>query len=141
LRNPTHTVPDFLDIASGQLGNQTCNNYVNASNEWANRPKVDVSRLLAIFASIRISSKDYIDDALDRDRYLTKRFVDDLEKLDDKLLLLFFDSVDCSPKAIQTWILVQAQESSCLSSSACSHNREILGNEVCAPPWNVMIST
>jgi hypothetical protein len=105
LRNPAHTIPDFLDIASRQLGDQACNNYARASHHWTNRPKVEVKGLLAKFARISISAKDSIDDAFDRDRYLAEHFLNDLAKLDDKPLLLFFDSVDCSTKAIQTWLL------------------------------------
>ncbi len=54
LRNPTQTIPDFLDIASRHLGDQACPDYSNASREWTSRPKVEVKGLLAKFASIRI---------------------------------------------------------------------------------------
>ncbi len=36
---------------------------------------------------------------------LTSHFLNDLAKLNDKLLLFFFDSVDCTTKKTQTWLL------------------------------------
>ncbi len=103
--NQPRAVPDFLHSACGLLG-QSCDCYYTEYQNWLNRPKtVGVQRLLALFSHINISLKDSSFDLQDRDRNLTRKFVEDLSKLDDKPLLLLFDHVDKATPQIQTWLM------------------------------------
>src|SRR5229473_6928789 len=105
MQNPALTIRDFLDIACSQLGNQSFIQYNAAYQAWIAQPKVGITKLLAIFSRINISAKDSQYDPYEGERYLTKQFVNDLSKLDDKLLLLIFDSVDCSNNSFKTWLI------------------------------------
>ncbi|SRR6266566_6785304 len=105
LRNQIHAVPDILHMACGQLGARYCEGYYAAHLAWTNRLKVGFERVLAIFSYLNVSNKDTIDEARHRDRYLTAQFVNDLGKLDDKLILLLFDSIDNANDSMQTWLM------------------------------------
>jgi hypothetical protein len=90
LRNRVHTIPDILQIASSQLGSRICDNYFAAYETWITRP---------------ISTGESIEDIHSRNRHLTDCFLKDLGKLDDKPLLLLFDSVNSAKKSTQTWLM------------------------------------
>jgi hypothetical protein len=106
LRNPAHTVPDFLHSICGQLRGHTYDYYYAAYQEWLNRPKkVGVQQLLALFSRISISVKDSISDLHERDLHLTMQFIRDLSKFRDKPVLLLFDSVSSATGCIQTWLM------------------------------------
>lgn len=90
LRNPVYTVPDVLQIASNQLGSQVRDSYSTAYEAWMNHP---------------ISPDTNIKDINYKSLYLTSHLVQALGKLEDRLLLLFFDSVDNATKRMQTWLM------------------------------------
>jgi hypothetical protein len=106
MRSPTHTVPDFLHSACGQLGSQNYTSYYTAYQDWLSRPKtVGILKLLALFSHINISLKDSDSDLHQRDLHLTTHFVKDLIKLDATPVLFLFDSVNEATEYIQSWLM------------------------------------
>ncbi|HEY6541993.1 MAG TPA: hypothetical protein VIZ18_13705 [Ktedonobacteraceae bacterium] len=81
------TVPDILNQACDQFGDQCCDGYYAAEQAWINRPKVDVKGLTTTFSRVGIFAKDGVDDARDKARSLTTAFARDVSKLSDKPLL------------------------------------------------------
>lgn len=105
LRYSMLTVPDILHAAYGQLDATGSSEYLTAYQKWTTRPRVSIERVLSIFSFFRISVKDSLDEIRQRDLDLTTQFVRDLATLSDKLLLLFFDTVDYADKSIQIWLV------------------------------------
>ena len=108
LRNSLYVVPDILHMACSFLDKKNENkfdSYFAAHQEWSNRPQVKAQGIYAIASSLRISGKSGPDQSQARDLDLTRQFVKDLSKLDDKLLLLMFDSVSESKEAMQMWLM------------------------------------
>ena len=105
LRNRLHTVPDILHMTCGQLGTKNCDGYYAAHQALINRPKLGVEPIRALLSFFSISPKVSSDDTHYRNRHLTAWFVNDLGKLDDKLLLLLFDSVNNATESLQTWLM------------------------------------
>lgn len=105
VRNQNYSIPDFLHMACGQLGNQTCKNYYSAHQTLINRPKVEVKNCPIWFSRLNIAAKNNIDDAHQRDLYLTTQFVNDLNDLQDRPMLLVFDSVNNADVSIQEWLM------------------------------------
>ena len=105
LRNQTHTVPDYLHSLCGQLGGQSNSHYFAAYQKWLNRPKqVGMQQLLALFSRVTISIKDSSSDLHERDIHFTAQFTKDLSQLEDKALLLLFDSVNHATEDTQAWL-------------------------------------
>ncbi len=117
-----HTVPDLLSQTCAQFGNQGCDGYYAADLVWVNRPKVEAKNPAGTFSYVHIPTRDDIDVAHRRDRILTKQFVRDVGQLDDKPLLLLFDSVDRASEEIRTWLM----EVLLVSLSRVDHVRAVI---------------
>ena len=99
------TISDILNVACIQFGAKSCNGYYAAHQEQSNRPKTAVEDALTHYASLDIS-KNKADEAHYRgDHYLVEKFVNDMDNLNDKLLLLLFDSINNAIGSIQTWLM------------------------------------
>ena len=89
LRNTVYTVPHILHMACGLLGPEYFNCYYAAYHEWISRSQAKVES----------------DDAQSRDLHLTTQFMEGVGLLNDKPLLLLFDSVDIGCKNVQIWLM------------------------------------
>src|SRR6266566_8495384 len=105
LRNRMHTVPDILHMASSLLEVKNFDGYFAAHREWSNRPQVKAEGVYAFVSSLKITGRGSADEAQARDRDLTTQFVKDLDKLNDRLLLLLFDSVNEAAESMQIWLM------------------------------------
>jgi hypothetical protein len=105
VRNQMYTVPDILQMACSQFGSEGFINFDAAQKAWTNRPKVSIANVFALFASLSVSAKDSSDDTHNRDRHLTNEFVKDVRAFTDKVMVLFFDSVDSATENIQDWLM------------------------------------
>lgn len=102
MRNHMYAVPDILDMACSFLDSKNFDSYHATHKEW--------SSLLRLRGQSRSNQTD-ADMEQDisiqlqaRDRDITLQFVQDLSKLDDKLLLLLFDSVSNANEYMQAWL-------------------------------------
>jgi hypothetical protein len=105
LRNAAHTICDILHMTCAQLDGLTPSYYSSAYQEWINRPKVGIQQLYAIFSHVYISAKNSSSDLRLRENSLVTAFIKDLKTLNDKPLLLFFDSVERADESIQIWLM------------------------------------
>lgn len=105
LRNAAHTICDILHMTCAQLDGLTSNYYYSAYQEWIDRPKVGLEHLYAIFSRVYISAKNSSSDLRLRENHLVTAFIKDLKTLNDKPLMLFFDSVDRADESIQIWLM------------------------------------
>ncbi len=105
LRNTAHTTHDILHMICAQLNGLTSDYYYSAYQEWINRPKIGIQQLYAIFSHVHISAKNSANDLRQGENSLLTAFIKDLNTLDDKPLLLFFDSVDRADESIQIWLM------------------------------------
>ena len=104
LRNRIYSVSDILDMAYEQLGSKYCSNYYKAAQELVSDNKTDITRILTDFSSFTTSFGSNNDTRKREDR-LTTQLVLDFSKMQDKPLILFFDTVDNATEQIQTWLL------------------------------------
>jgi hypothetical protein len=103
LRNRTYAVPDILNIACEQLGPKVCYNYYTAYQQLTKHPNSNITRFLSDFSYVDASVEAY-NDIQKRDDRLTTQLMLDLSKLQDKPLVLFFDSVNNASEQVQAWL-------------------------------------
>lgn len=104
LRHRIYSVSDILSMAYEQLGSKYCGNYYRTSQEQASYNKLDITQVLTEFSSFT-TSLDSNNDARKKEDRLTTQLVLDFSKMNDKPLLLFFDTLDAATEQIQTWVL------------------------------------
>jgi hypothetical protein len=132
LRYQFHNVPEIIDLACSQFDQQCFEEgYYTADQAWINRPKVKVKGLHTIFSHVDIAARDGIDDARDRDRFLTTQFVKDVGKLSDRPLLLLFDSIDKANEAIKMWLM----EMLLVKLSRLDHVRVVVAGRFLPDPY------
>ena len=100
MRNRMYAVPDILGMACDFLGLEHFDFYSAASSEWKSRPQRETQRSQSNQGTEQNISRY----TQARDRDLTLKFVRDLSKLDDKLLLFLLDSVNNANKYVQSWL-------------------------------------
>ena len=100
MRNRMYDVPDILHMACNSLNSNNFDFYYAAYREWNSRLKMKPRRSQAR-PSIE---QDIPEDTQGRDLDLTVQFIRDLSKLDDKLLLFLFDSVNNANDYMQSWL-------------------------------------
>lgn len=101
MRNRMYAVPDILDIACSFLDSKNFDSYHAAHREWS-------SLLRGQSWSNQTDANMELDISIHtqaRDRDITMQFVQDLSKLNDKLLLLLFDSVSNASEYMQMWLV------------------------------------
>lgn len=103
LRNRTYAVPDILNIACEQLGPKICHNYYIAYQQLTKHPNSNITRFLSDFSYVDASIEAY-NGIQKRDDRLTTQLMLDLSKLQDKPLVLFFDSVNNASEQAQEWL-------------------------------------
>ena len=105
LRNKMHTIPDILRMICCQVGLKNCDSYFSTQQTFNQDPKfkLGMKHVLNIFSIINSVTK--YEDIRRRDLQLMTQLVNDLSQLDDKPLLLLFDSVNNADESIQTWFM------------------------------------
>ena len=105
MRNPIHSISDILHMAYEQLGAKNCSNYYNTMQEISHSTKLEgnLSLILTNYAS-RNTSTILLNDTHTMDDRLTTQLLLDFSKLNDKPLILFFDTVDIATEQIQLWL-------------------------------------
>lgn len=105
LRNRMFTIPDILNMACNLLDVKNFDGFYAAHREWSNRLHVKAEKVYAIASSLKIIGGGGSDEAQARDRELTTQFVKDLVKINDRSLLLLFDSVNEATESMQMWLM------------------------------------
>jgi AAA ATPase domain len=105
LRNTQQTIIIHLHNACGQLGRSDFPTFDGAYTDWINQPQIQVRGLSALFSIISARSRSEEDVVTRVIPHLTRCFVDDLRRLDDRLLVLIFDQVDDAASETQTWLM------------------------------------
>ena len=109
LRYRLHGVLEILKMACDFIGMQNCKGYNTAYQVWLSQSrsrsnlKAEVTR--RIFSFFHLSRKESPDDPHYRDMDLTQQFVNDISVLQDKPLLLLFDSVNNANESVQQWLM------------------------------------
>lgn len=100
MRNRMYAVPDILHMACNSFDSDNFDFYHASYHEWNSQRKAKPRRS----QTQQIMEQDVPEEIQERDRNLTFEFVRDLSKLDDKLLLFLFDSVNNASEYMQTWL-------------------------------------
>ena len=105
-RNPVDSVSDILNMISKQLGAEHCNNYHKAIQEMTSHSKGtgNLTHVLTDFASFSTSNA-LLNDIHIREERLTTQILLDLSTLNDKPLVLFFDTVNQASDQMQLWLI------------------------------------
>ena len=121
LSNRIYSVSDILNMTSEQLGSNQCRNYSKASQELASYNKSDLTHILTEFSCFNTALNSNEETRKREDR-LTTQLVLDFSKLNDKPLLLLFDSVDNAAEQIQIWL----QKTFLMKVSLLAHVRTVV---------------
>ena len=70
-----------------------------------NQTRVEVHGIRAFFSSFRIALKENTDNIYYRDLDLASQFIKDAAKMNDRLLLLLFDSANSTSEHMQAWLM------------------------------------
>lgn len=109
LRNRMYEVPEILDMACNSIGMEHCENYSAVRQKWIsqsmNQTRVEVHGIRAFFSSFRIALKESADNTYYRDLDLASHFIKDVTKMNDRLLLLLFDSANSTSEHMQAWLM------------------------------------
>lgn len=105
VRNKADTISDVLQLACSQFGPKSCDNYEAADQLWTNQPRVKMEHMFLLFSFFNTSARSSLDEDRHKGHYLTTQFLKDISKLDDKLLVFFFDSVDTSDNGLRVWLM------------------------------------
>jgi hypothetical protein len=105
LRNTQQTIVTHLHNACGQLGWKHFSTFVQAYNTWITQPQIQVIGLRAILSIVSARSRSREDDTNRMIPYLTRCFVDDLQRIDDRQLVLIFDQVDNAAPETRAWLM------------------------------------
>jgi hypothetical protein len=122
MRNKAHTIPDILQIASGQLGGQFLKSYLAAQKQWA----WDHNVIRDARADIQL-----------RNFHLTSHFVKELHIFDDVPLFIFIDTVDEAKKKTQEWLM----DLLLTQLHSLPHVRVILAGRTLPEPHNSYINS
>lgn len=107
MRNQAQKPTDFLHMICGQINRQGFPAFDKAYDQWLTRPKVQISGLQALFSKIQVGSGEDDEGSTDPTLLLTRRFVDDLDRLNVHPTLLLFDAVDNASPFTQSWLMDQ----------------------------------
>jgi hypothetical protein len=101
---PISSVPDVLNAICTQLDPGTCTTYTHSYQKMLKESGADLMSVLSDFSYLDSSAKAATTIQRQNDR-LTTHFMLDLNKLQEKTLVFFFDSIDLATEQIQSWLL------------------------------------
>lgn len=106
LRNPVQDIPEILHLACEQVGRENCRGYYTVLQEIMNHPKREetLSQVLTNVASPNISY-NFLNAIRLRSERLTTQFLMDLSRLQNKPIVLLFDTVDSASEHVQSWLI------------------------------------
>lgn len=123
LRNPQQNIIFHLHNACSQIGHNHFSRFDQAYADWRDRPQIQMNGLRAVFAYISAHSSIKDGDTEQFILHLTRCFVDDLRKLNDRIVVLIFDQVDDAALATQLWLM----ETLLVQLQTLDHVRVVVG--------------